>query len=232
MTENEQNWGSLYKIAGIAALIFLGYTLVTMIVLFTIGGPPASVEEGFRMVAENRLTGLLRLDILTILFIPLYYPIFVGLYAALKKIDNGLLLLAAVLALAGLTLFLTAPSTFPFLVLSDKFAAATSEAQRTQLLAAGEAILASDMWHSSSSVMSGLLMQIGALIMTAAMLRGNDFGKLTAWAGIGTYGLDLAHVLVGFASPKGSEILMIISGTLYLLWFPLLARDFFRLARD
>ncbi|MBN1311180.1 MAG: hypothetical protein JXB30_07150, partial [Anaerolineae bacterium] len=152
MPDNDQNWKSLYKIGGIAALIFFAYTLATLIVVFGIGTPPESVEEGFRMLADNRLAGLLRLDILTIFFVPLYYPIFLGLYAALKKTNGAIILLATVLALAGLTLFLTNPSTFPFLVLSDKFAAATSEAQKAQLLAAGEAILASDMWHSSSSV--------------------------------------------------------------------------------
>ncbi len=232
MTDSDRSWNTLYKISGIAALILLAYTLATMIILFSIGGPPASVEEGFNMLAENRLTGLLRLDVLTIFFLSLYYPIFLGLYAALKKTNNAMVLLAVVLALAGLTLFLTTPSTFPFLVLSDKFAAATSEAQKAQLAAAGEAILVSDMWHSSSALVSGLLMQIGVLLMATVMLRSNDFGKHTAWMGIATYGLDLAHVLVVLVSPMGSIVLMWISGPLYLVWFPLLARDFLRLARS
>ncbi len=232
MTDSDRSWNTLYKISGIAALILLAYTLATMIILFSIGGPPASVEEGFNMLAENRLTGLLRLDVLTIFFLSLYYPIFLGLYAALKKTNNAMVLLAVVLALAGLTLFLTTPSTFPFLVLSDKFAAATSEAQKAQLAAAGEAILVSDMWHSSSALASGLLMQIGVLLMATVMLRSNDFGKRTAWTGIATYGLDLAHVLVVLVSPMGSIVLMWISGPLYLVWFPLLARDFLRLARS
>ena len=226
MMETDQSWKSLYKIGGDDS-----NGLVTMVVILTIGGPPVSVEEGFTMLAQNRLTGLLRLDVLTIVFLPLYYPIFLGLYAALKKIDNAMILLAVVLALAGLTLFLTAPSTFPFLVLSDKFAAAASETQKAQLFAAGEAVLASDMWHSSSALVSGVLMQIGVVLMTIVMLRSSDFGKLTAWVGIATYGLDLAHVLIGLVFPIGGIVLMMISGPLYLVWFPLLARDFFRLAR-
>lgn len=231
MSETDQNWRSLYKTSGAAALILFAYSLVTMIILFTIGGPPETVQQGFNMLAENRLTGLLRLDVLTIVFLPLYYPIFLGLYAALKKIDNGIMLLSVVLALAGLTLFLTTPSTFPFLVLSDKFAAATSEVERSQLLAAGEAILASDMWHSSSSVLSGVLMQAGVVMMSVVMLRSSDFPRLTAWIGIATFGLDLAHVLVGLVFPMGGNMLMWISGPLYLVWFPLVARDFFRLER-
>jgi hypothetical protein len=47
-----------------------------------------------------------------------------------------------------------------------------------------------------------------------------------------THGLDLAHLLIGFFIPAGGVILMMIAGPLYLVWFPLLARDFFRLSRD
>jgi hypothetical protein len=228
----DARWASLYRIGAVAALVFLAYTLATLIILTTVGGPPESVEEGFEMLASNRLIGLLRLDLLTVLFIPLYYPILLALYLALRNVHPSAMLLAAVLALAGVTLFLTTPSTFPFLVVSDKYAAATTEAQKAGLLAAGEAILASDMWHSSGALVSGLLLQVGALIMTVLMLRAGGFGRLTAWAGIGTYALDLAHILVGFVLPSVSVVLMMISGTLYLLWFPLLARDLFRLARD
>jgi hypothetical protein len=49
--------------------------------------------------------------------------------------------------------------------------------------------------------------------------------------GVVLFGLDLAHLLVTFFFPAGGVILMAIAGTLYLAWFPLLARDFFRLAK-
>jgi hypothetical protein len=64
------------------------------------------------------------------------------------------------------------------------------------------------------------------------MLSSNAFGKATAYVGVVTHGLDLAHLLVGFFIPAGGVILMMIAGPLYLVWFPLLARDFFRLGRE
>jgi len=134
-----------------------------------------------------------------------------------------------VLAFAGVTLFLATPSAFSWLALSDKFAAATTEAQRQQLLAAGEAILASDMWHGSGAMMGGILLQTGTLLLSVVMLRSPAFGKLLAYLGIVTHGLDLAHLLTGLVFPPGGVILMAIAGPLYLVWFPLLARDFFRL---
>lgn len=60
------NWKSLYKIGAVAALILLLYSLVTMVILITIGGQPETAQEGFTMLQNNRLAGLLRLDVLMI----------------------------------------------------------------------------------------------------------------------------------------------------------------------
>jgi len=232
MSENGQNWKTLYKIGGIASIIYLVYSLVTMVLMFTIGGQPASAQEAFAMLAENRLVGLLRLDMLTIFIVPLYYLIFLGTYAALKKTNGAVVLLATALTFVGVTLFLATPSVFAWLTLSDKFAAATSEAQKTLLLAAGEAILASDMWHSSSALIGGILLQTGALLVSLIMLRSQSFSKPTAWVGIVTHGLDLAHVLIIPLVPAVGVAIMFVAGPLYLVWFPFLARDFFRLCRE
>ena len=228
----DSNWKGLYKISGAAALILLVYSLVTMVILIAIGGQPKTAQECFTLLQNNRLTGLLRLDVLSILVLPLYYLLFLALYIALKKTDGAYALLAAVLAFAGLTLFLATPSAFSWLALSDKFVAATSEAQRVQLLAAGEAILASDMWHGSGAIMGGILLQTGTLLISVVMLWSKTFGKVIAYVGIVMHGFDLAHLLVGLFFPLGGIILMAIAGPLYLVWFPLLARDLFRLGRN
>jgi hypothetical protein len=99
------------------------------------------------------------------------------------------------------------------------------------LLAAGEAILASDMWHGSGAVIGGVLMLIAALIFSIIMLKSAYFGKGTAYVGIVSHGLDLVRIFIGFFIPQANVILMAVAGPLYLVWFPLLARDFFRLYR-
>lgn len=228
---NEVSWKSLYKVGCMAAIIMLVYTLVTMGILILLGGQPASAQDGFDMLRENRLVGLLRLDILTIFAMPMYYLLFLALYAALKKTHRAYVVIATLLGCAGITLFLATPSVFSWLTLSDKFAIATSEEQKNLLLAAGEAILASDMWHSSSAVMGGLLLQISTLLVSVVMLWNKAFSKATAYIGIGMHGLDLVHILIGLFAPSVGAILLWIAGPFYLIWFPLLARDFFRLAR-
>jgi hypothetical protein len=116
-------------------------------------------------------------------------------------------------------------------VLGDKYAAASTEMERSLFLAAGEAVMASDLWHGSGALMGGLLLQIGALIVSIVMLQSHDFSKLTAWTGVATHGLDLLRMLTGFFFPAGGIALMMVAGPLYLVWLPLLARDFFRLGR-
>jgi hypothetical protein len=185
------------------------------------------------MLEENAFAGLLRLDLLTVaVYMPLFYLVFLGLYAALKTTHRASASVAALLGYAGVTLFLATPSVFSWLALSDKFAAATDETQRTLLLAAGEAILASDMWHGTGATIGSILIQVATTLISIAMLSSRSFAKSTAYVGIATHGLDLAHLLIGFFLPAVGVILIQIAGTLYLIWFPLLARDFFRLSRQ
>jgi hypothetical protein len=232
MAESKNNGKGIYTIGAVTALFLLAYCLVTMVLVFTVGDQPLTAQEAFDMLRQNRLTGLLRLDMLTTLVMPLYYLLFVSLYVALKKSHENYAKITILLGCAGLTLFLAAPSFTSWLVLSDKFAAATSEAQKTLLLAAGEALLATDMWHSSSALVGGLLLQTSTLLISILMLRSNTFSKATAWMGVVAHGLDLLHILALPFIPMLGVILMITGGTLYLAWFPLLARDFFRLRKE
>jgi hypothetical protein len=39
-------------------------------------------------------------------------------------------------------------------------------------------------------------------------------------------------MLVGFVLPAASVAFMVVAGPLYLLWLPLLGRDFFRLGKE
>ena len=149
-----------------------------------------------------------------------------------RNCQIGVVSLGLLLSFAGLTLFLATPSAFSIVPLSDKYAAATTPVLKQQFLAAGEALLAADMFNNSGAMIGGILMLVAILILSAVMLKSDHFSKYTAYVGIITHGLDLAHVLVGFFAPQVGVILMVVAGPLYLVWFPLLARDFFRLGRE
>ncbi len=219
----------LYQLGGLTCMILIAYSLITILIMIGIGTPPESIEECFSMLNENRLHGLLRLDILTVFVMPLYYLLFYSIYLALKETEKELLSISTIFVFAGLTLFLATPSVFSYLHLSDEYAKATIESDKNQLIAAGEAILASDMWHGTGAKIGGILMQLGALIISMIMLKSNVFNKLTAYTGIVTHGLDLVHIIIGFFLPTVGIILMAIAGPLYLLWFPLIGIRLFKL---
>ncbi len=182
------------------------------------------------MLHEHRIEGLLRLDLATILAVPLYYLVFLGLFAALRGIDLSNAILSTSLAFGGTTLVLATPTALPLLRLSDEFFRATTGAQKAQYLAAGQAVLATDIWHHTGAAVGAVLLQAGAVLICVVMLRGGEFSRLTAWLGIVMHGLDLAHVISGWFVPIAGIVLMAVAGILYPFWFFLIGRRLLHLA--
>lgn len=232
---NEQDnseWSGLCRVGGVAAWILLVYSLATMAQLVILGGPPATAVEAFTLLHKNKILGLLRLDLPTVMAMPLYYLVFLGLFAALRKADRAYATLSAAVAFVGVTLVISPPTALSMIPLSEKYAAATTEAVRLQMQAAGEALMAADMWHGTGAFMGGLLLQSAAVLVSVVMLRSTVFSKTIAWVGIVTHGLDLAHIIVGPFLPVGGIVLMAVAGPLYLVWFPLIARRLVQLGRS
>ena len=222
----------LDRIGGLAAFALLLYSMLTIVQVIVLGGQPTSTEEAFRLLQTNRIVALLRLDLPTILVLPLYYFVFLGLYSVLKRSSRVTSLLAIILGYVGNTLVLSTPTALSMIPLSEKFAAATNDITRSRLLAAGEALMASDIWHSTSAILGGALLQSGAVLISIAMLRGGAFSRFAAWLGIVVHGLDLIHVVVGVFLPKAGVILMATAGPLYPIWFFLIGRGLLNLARQ
>lgn len=225
----DPQWRGLCRAGGLAAWILIAYSIVTMVQMVVLGGQPKSAAEAFRLLHENVILGLLRLDLLTVFAMPLYYLLFLGLFAALKRSSLGGATVSTLLAFAGVTLLLATPTALSMLPLSERFAAAPTEAARSQILIMGETLMAADIWHATGAIVGGLLLQSGALLISVAMLRGNAFSRTTAWVGILTHGLDLAHIVAGLVVPVAGVVLMAIAGPLYLIWFPLVGRRLLQL---
>jgi len=217
------DWARFCRAGGIAAFIFLGYSVATMLQIGVLGGPPSTAADAFQILQQNKVVGLLRLDFATVLVLPFYYLLFFGLFAALKDTDWTQAAIATALVFLGLTLVLAMPTALPLMALSDKYAAAASEAMKAQYLAAGEAVLAGDIWHGTGAYLGGTFVQIGAVWISAVMLRG-VFSKLTAWVGIAIHGLDLLHIVFTPFLPKLAGLLMIAAGLGYPVWLWLVGR--------
>lgn len=224
------NWTGICRAAGIAAFLFLIYCLATMVQMTVLGGPPASATEAFHLLQQNKVIGLLRLDLPTVLVLPLYYLLFFGFFAALKDTNRTHAAVATALVFIGVTLVLAMPTALPLMALSEKYEAATSDAMKAHLLAAGEAVLATDIWHGTGAYIGGLFVQTGAVWISVVMLRG-VFSKVTAYFGIITHGLDLVHILFAPFLPKVAAIFMIVAGLGYPVWLFLVGRSLLQLGR-
>jgi hypothetical protein len=225
------SWRGLCKTGGVAAWLLMAYSLGTMVQLLVLGGQPATAAEAFSLIQQNRIVALLRLDLPTVLALPLYYLVFLGLFAVLHRDDLSYTTLATTLAFVGVTLLLATPMGLSMVPLSDGYAAATAEEARTQLLGAGEAIMAADMWHATGAFVGSILLQAGAVLVSVAMLRTRVFSKTTAYVGLVTHGLDSLHAITTPFMPRVGFLLMAVAGPLYVVWFPLIGRRLIALSR-
>ena len=226
------NWKSFYTVGGVAALLQLASILAYTIALAALGPKPVSAEEYFAIQQTNRLASMLRGDFLLLLLVGAYLGTFPALFMALRRVNPAATLFATLFTLIAVTICFASESTFALLHLGDLYSGAATDAQRAQFLAAGEAVIASDMWNSSGAYMSGILLQGGGVIISLVMLRSKDFSKVTAITGLLGNALDLVqHILHPFV-PSVSATIMMFMGPFYLVWFPVLARDLFRLGKD
>ena len=231
-TTSDANWKSLYTIGAAAVLLQLATTLALIVITAALGTKPLTAQEYFAVYQESKLAGVLRDDFTSLFIIALYLGTIPALYFALRKVNAAYTTLAALFALVGVAVCFATHSGFSMLHLSDQYAAATTDAQRAQFLAAGEAIIAADMWNSSGAYMSGILLQGAGVILSLVMLRSKDFSKITAYAGLLGNGFDLIqHILHPFA-PAISSAIILFMGLFYLAWFPMLARDLLKLGRN
>jgi hypothetical protein len=227
----DSRWKALYRVSGLAALLQLICLFASMIIAFTLGAEPGTAAEYFSVLRDNRLVGLLRMDFPTLIMTALFAITTFSLYAALKRKNEVYVALATALVFTGVILLLATHSAFSMLYLDARYAAATTEAQRAQILAAGDAVIAANIWNSTGGFMAGLFWQGGYVLLSLVMLRNKAFSKVTAYSGLVANGLDWLHVIVNLFVPAAGVFLLSVGGLFYLVWFPSLARDLLRLAR-
>jgi hypothetical protein len=227
----DSGWKRLCRLGGWAAFMQLGCVLITIIVVATVGAEPGTAGEYYTLLQTDRLAGLLRLDFTTLILLSLFPLTSLGIYAALRQNRQAYAILAVVLVLVGMLLALANHSAFSMIRLSDQYAAATTSAQKEQLLAVGEAVIAANMWHSTAGFLAGIFMQGGFVFISVVMLYGKEFSQSTAYTGIMSNGLDFVHVFMALFAPSLATTILFIGGVFYLLWFPLLGRDLIKLGR-
>ena len=139
------------------------------------------------------------------------------------------------LFLVGTTIFIVNNSALQMLDLAGKYAAASTEAQKLSLAAAGEALLAKGSHGSYNAFIGFVLPTCAGLFMSVAMLKGGGFGKLTSWLGIAGGALMILYlVLVTFvpAVKTMATAFAMPGGILLLAWMIMFTVKLFKLGCD
>jgi hypothetical protein len=234
--ENEKtgsDWNNLCKLGAVAAWLQLACLLsyLAFLVFLKIEPEPSTAAGYFAMLQNEGLRGFLRLDFGTLILICLFPFVSMAIFSAFRNSRPGYAALAMLLVIMGTLLGLANHHTLSIIHLSDLHAAAADAEQQAQLLAAGEAVIAFNMWNSTAGLVAGVFMQGGFLFISFIMLRSKEFSKITAYSGILSNGLDFIHLFVAFFLPGLANTLLLIGGIFYLIWFPFLGRDLYRLGR-
>lgn len=217
------DWKSLYKVGGVAALLMFVLTLIQSFIFIT-NPPPSTVIEYFTLFQRSQILGLLDLDFLLIVINILLILIYLALYVALVQISKSYMTIALAIGLAGTILFFASrEATFGMLSLSNQYAAASTDTERTIILAAGQALLT--IYNGTAFDLSYIFGGVVILMFSIVMLRSNIFSKATAYLGIAMGILMLVPPTVGTIG----LLLSLISLIPTLIWLIPIARRLFQL---
>jgi uncharacterized protein DUF4386 len=216
-------WKPLYRIGGGAALLAVG-CIVAAIAVFLAWPPPTTVENWFALFQRNAFLGLLDLDLLLVTSYIVMIPLYLALYVALRRVSPSLMAIALAFNLVGAALILAVNPGAAMLTLSERYATATTDAQRTTIMAAGQALTTN--WSGSAFVIGYLLGGIAILITAAVMLRSGIFSKFIAYTGL------VMGVLMLVPASAGTVGLLLSLASLAptVIWLILVARRLFQLA--
>ena len=218
----------LFRAGGVSAVVVAAlYVLITGLYV-TVGQVPTDVDARLIYLARHEAAwwAIVWLSIFTDL---LYVPVAAALYAALAQVNrNAMLAGAGLLALfVILDLAITWPAYAVLISLGGDFAATTSDAQRTALLATASypaAVLDSSLLGAYIILVPGL----GLLVIGLVILR-STFGRSAAYLGVATGIAAIVSVLGPFLYAPLATV-AILTAVLTLIWFFVVALRLLRLA--
>lgn len=229
-------WQAICALGGIAALLTVMTALSEILITFLPGGytTAETVTEWFALLQNNPFLGLRNLGLLNIIMTAFGIPLIFALYWVHRKINPPFAALALILSYMGIAIFYATNRAFPMLALSAQYATAVTEAQRTMLEAAGQAMLSVGQSHTPGTFLAFFFSEIAGILMAVVMLRGKLFKPAAAITGLIGYGsLLVFEVFASFVPSSHQAILLIamIGGLANIAWYILAALGLFRLGK-
>jgi hypothetical protein len=229
----DSTYHNLYKIGGAAALV-AAVLIVGEVVVLAIYPPPNTINGWFMLFQSNSIIGFLDFWGLEVPMYLMFIMLFLALYMTLRKINPSLMVIALTFALLGIGVFLATNNPSSMLSLSNQYATATTDAERSTLLAAGQALFSNTNQRAVGGFNMGLfLVSAAGLMVSSVMLQSNSFNRPTAFVGILAHALSLADYLrQTLTSSAIVALLVILPNALFLVvWYVLVGRRLYHLGR-
>jgi len=220
-----QSWCSLFRIAGVAAVL-TAVIIPIQLIVFIVWPPPLGgpVSEWFRLFNTNWLQGLISLDILMVADYILLIPIVLALFVILRTISTVAVSLGAALFAIAIATYFSSNTSLEMLALSGQYAEADTAAEKAMYVAAGQAMLT--MYNGTAFHVSYILGSVAGILIGVAMLRNPHFSRWTAYLAI--VGNTLA---MGLYLSEIGLTLSVLSVPILWIWYLLIARSFFRFTK-
>lgn len=237
--DRNRAWNRFYRLGATAAFLTVLVMVSEILITFLPGGGRVAPEEvtvlkWFDLFRGSWFLGLRNLGLINMIVTILLIPTVIALFGALRVPREAWAGMALILSVMGAGVYLAGNTGLPMLTLSRQYAAATTEVERAAIEAAGRAMLALGESHTPGTFVAFLLLQCGALVNSALMLRSAHFGRWTAVTGLLGGALLLVFEIVSdfvqalFAI---SVFIAMAGGISSLIWYVLVGRDLLRLGR-
>jgi hypothetical protein len=128
----------------------------------------STVIAWFTLYQDYGFLGLLDSFLLDVVAVVLMIPVFLALYVALKRAGESFMAIATGVMFVGITLFLAVNGTLSMFYLSNQYAAATTDAQRSLFITTGQAMLELGQ-HGTGGAMAILLQSVAGLMISIVM---------------------------------------------------------------
>jgi hypothetical protein len=243
---SDSEWKSLYRVGGAAALIagiLFRRNIAAEVGLFSGQTSPVTVSNWFALLQSNRLLGFTYLNTFDLVNYALVGLMFLALSVALWRVNKSHMAIAMTLGFIGIAVYFASNTTFSMLSLSTQYEAATTDVQRTELLSAGEAMLAMNRFTNPGALpgtggyMSLLLIAGAGMITSFVMLQSDVFKRGIAYVGILASAFDLAYCIgFTFVPTVDSELLALIfipaAGLFLMIWHIMVGWRLYQLGKE
>ncbi len=214
----------LFRLGGVAALATVALTFL-QVVLGIVWPPPdfaptaAIAESMLRMVETSPVRAFVTLDGLMVIDYVMLGVVYLALYAALRRRSPSLVTLGVGLALIAITLYFAVNPSITMFALGAQYALAPEG-----IVPAAQAALAA--FEGTAFIVHYIVMGVAGILVSMAMLRGTEFSRATAVAGILQGAMMLVPVTFGTIG------LVFALGSLipFVVWFVLVGIRLGRMA--